>query len=223
MISKDVFVSALEEVDNAILVALPDPGECSFQFSDRFEQRMRSVIRRGNHPGIYKTLQRVACVLLVLLMLFSSVMIFSTDARAAIIGWIKEQYETFYHYFFPKEDEAVEKVEYTLGWVPDGFTLVSTQSISTRKTSIYLGPQNQMLQFTWQYGDSAFPAYFDSQTLSHKAVNVGTHKGDLYLSDTEENTNGIAWVDDDRNILFSISAPLNEKALIKVAEGVIQK
>ena len=40
MISKDAFVSALEEVDNAILAALPEPEECSFQFSERFEKKM---------------------------------------------------------------------------------------------------------------------------------------------------------------------------------------
>ena len=223
MISKDVFISALEEVDTAILAALPEPRECSFQFSRRFEQRIRSIIRRGNHPVMYKALQRAACVLLILLMLFSTVMIFSTDVRAAVIGWIREQYETFYHYFFPAEAETSEHEEYTLSWVPDGFTLVGTQSISTRKTSIYLGPQNEMLQFTWQTGNVAFPAYFDTQSHTHKSVSIGNHIGDLYISNTGEKTNGIVWVEEDSNILFSISAPLDEKTLIEVAEGVIPK
>ena len=223
MISKDVFISALEEVDNAILTALPEPGECSFQFSRRFEQRMRSIIRRGNHPVMYKALQRVACILLVLLMLFSSVMIFNTDVRAAVIGWIREQYETFYHYFFPAETETPEKEEYTLGWVPDGFTLVNTQSTNTRYTSLYVGPENQIIQFTYQTGSNSGAAFFDTESYMHEETNIGFCKADLYIAITPEDANGIVWSDPDGKILFSISAQLDKTELIKIAEGITRK
>ena len=223
MISKDAFISALEEVDTAILAALPKPRECSFQFSSRFEQKMRSIIRRGNHPVMYKSLQRVACVLLVLLMLFSTVMIFSTDVRAAVIGWIREQYETFYHYFFPTEAEISEPEEYTLGWVPDGFTLVNTQSTNTRNTSLYVGPENQIIHFTYQTGTNSGAAFFDTESYMHEETNIGLCRADLYLSITPEDANGIVWSDPDGKILFSISAQLDKTELIKIAEGITRK
>lgn len=223
MISKDVFISALEEVDTAILAALPEPRECSFQFSRRFEQRMRSIIRRGNHPVMYKALQRAACVLLILLMLFSSVMIFSTDVRAAVIGWIKEQYETFYHYFFPAEAETSEHEEYTLGWVPDGFILAATQATDNITTNIYVGPQNQIIQFTYQAGSNSYSAFFDAESYKHESVSVGDCEADIYLSTDQAKANGIVWTNQGGNILYSISAQLDQPELIKIAEGIVQK
>lgn len=223
MISKDAFISALEEVDNAILAALPAPGECSFYFSDRFEQRMRSVIRRGNHPGIYKTLQRVACVLLVLLMLFSSVMIFSTDARAAIIGWIKEKYDTFYHYFFPKEDGDVEKIEYTLGWVPDGYTFVNSYSSAAMETTVYFHSSGKMIQFSYLYGSKDITDYVAFEDYDYYEVAIKDTIAEIFISTSSDKANGILWEDETANVFFSISAPLQETELVHLAESVIKK
>ena len=223
MISKDAFISALEEVDNAILAALPDPEECSFYFSDRFEQRMRSVIRRGNHPGIYKTLQRVACLLLVLLMLFSSVMIFSTDVRAAVIGWIKEQYETFYHYFFPAETTATEQAEYSLGWIPDGYTLASSYSSDSIETTVYFHSSGNMIQFSYLYGSEKITDFVVSKDYDHYEVAIKGSTAEIFIASSPNKANGILWEDETRTVFFSISAPLKEPELVRLAESVIRK
>lgn len=222
MISKDAFISALEEVDNAILAALPDPEECSFYFSDRFEQRMRSVIRRGNHPGIYKTLQRVACLLLVLLMLFSSVMIFSTDVRAAVIGWIKEQYESFYHYFFPAETATTEQNEYTLGWIPDGYSLTNSYSSSNMKMQIYVHPSGKMIYFSYLYGTENRTDYIEFEDYVCYEVTIDESIAEVFITDSPDKANGITWEDETANVFFSISAPLQEADLIRLAEGIIK-
>ena len=223
MISKETFLSALEEVDNAILAALPDPKDCSFQFSKRFEQKMRSVIRRGNHPVIYAALRRVACILLVLVILFSGVMIVNTEVRASVIGWIKEQYDTFYHYFFPAETTTNEQVQYTLGWVPDGYTLVNSQATELRITQIYFGPSNQMIQFTYQQGTNASYAFFDAEAFTQHSIIVGGLNAEIYISTAQDSTNSIVWSDPDRGILFSVSAPLAESELIKIAENITKQ
>lgn len=220
MISKDAFISALEEVDNAILAALPDPKDCSFQFTKRFEQKMRSVIRHGNHPVMYKTLQRVVCALLVLLMLFSSVMVFSTDVRAAVIGWIKEQYETFYHYFFPAASDTTQKENYTLGWIPDGYVFSNSFSSPIMETRVYIHPTGNMIQFTYQQGSTITTAYFDAESYTLHYATIGKLKAEVYLSSTSEYTNSIVWSDSVNGILFSISAPLSETELIKIAENI---
>lgn len=220
MISKDAFISALEEVDNAILAALPDPGECSFHFSNRFEQRMRSVIRRGNHPTMYKTLQRVACVLLALVMLFSSVMIFNTNVRAAVIGWIKEQYDTVYQYFFPGDTTSIEPIDYTLGWVPDNYTLVRTQTTDFRSTTIYFDPTGKMIQFSYIHGTTHASDFVYTENYTHHPVLISGIAGEVYIANDPNNTNGIVWIDSNNNILLSISAPLSEADLIMLAENV---
>ena len=220
MISKETFLAALEEIDNAIFATLPEPEECSFQFSERFERKMRSIIRRGNHPIMYKALQRVACMLLILLMLFSSVMIFSTDARAVVIGWIKEQYETFYHYFFPTETETAEKDEYTLGWVPDGYVLANSFSSPDMATQVYLHSTGNMIQFTYLYGTEKTSDYIDSEDYECYEVAMKETTAEIFISTSPEKTNGILWEDETSHVFFSISAPLQESELLQLAQGV---
>ena len=130
MITDEALRAALEEVDNAILASLPKPSECEHQFSARFEKRMRKVRRRARHPVAYKVLRKAACFLLSILILFSSIMAFSAEARAAVVDWIKEQFESFCHYFFVagSSSESGERTEYELGWVPDGFRLVNSKA-----------------------------------------------------------------------------------------------
>lgn len=223
MISKETFLAALEEVDAAILASLPEPDDCSFPFSERFEQKMRSVIRRGNHPGIYKSFQRVACVLLALLMLLSSVMIFSTDARAAIIGWIKEQYDTFYHYFFPVEAKISEKAEYTLGLVPDSYYLLDSFETEAGTKIVYINDQSQILQFSYSYGNTTNSAYVDGENYEYHQTELGNDTADLYLSTSENISSGIIWIDSQNNTLFWISGILEKEDLILIAENVIKK
>lgn len=223
MINNDAFLSALEEVDNAILAALPEPEECSFQFSECFEKKMRFVIRRGNHPVIYKALQRVACVLLVLLMLFSSVMVFSTDARAAVIGWIKKQYDIFYYYFFPAESETSEKVEYSLGWVPDGYFNLDSFETEGGTKIVYINDQSQILQFSYSYGSKTNPTFADGESHEYHQIQIGNDSADLYLSTAEGMSSAIVWINHRDNILFCISGMLESDELITIAKNVTQK
>lgn len=223
MISETELRLALEEVDNAILSFLPEPGSYSHQFSARFERKMRTVIRHGNHPVLYKSLQRAACLLLALLMLFGCAVAFNTEVRAAVVGWIKEQYESFYHYFFPSESTVAEPAEYTLGWLPDGYTFVNSYSSPAMESTIYFHPSGNMIQFTYQQGTNISAAYFDAEYFTQHTAIVGKHNAVIYISTTQDNTNSIVWSDLDSNVLFSISAPLDENELIKIAAHVIAK
>lgn len=223
MISKEIFLAALEEVDNAILASLPDSQDCSFQFSNRFEKKMRSVVRRGNHPVIYKALQRVACILLVLLMLFSGVMIVNTEVRASVIGWIKEQYETFYHYFFPAETTVNEQDEYTLGWIPDGYTLANSYSSSSMEIQIYTHPNGNMIYFSYLYGSENRSEYIEFENHICYEVKLTSAVAEVFITTSPDKSNGILWEDETDTVFFSISAPSEEAELVRLAESVIKK
>lgn len=220
MISEAELRLALKEVDNAILSSLPEPGSCTHQFSARFERKMRTVIRHGNHPVLYKTLHRAACLLLVLLILFGSVMAFNTEVRASVIGWIKEQYESFYHYFFPSESTAWEPTEYTLSWVPDGYTLVNSYSSPAMETTIYFHPSGNMIQFTYFYGTDTITDYVDREGYECHEVTLKNCIAEILITTSSDKTNGIFWEDSSSRVFFSISAPLEESELVKLAEGV---
>ena len=72
----------------------------------------------------HKWLSRVACFFLVILLTGSAVLTFSVEARAAFFGWVREQYENFYVYFFEGDATVTEPAKYELGWVPENCIFV---------------------------------------------------------------------------------------------------
>lgn len=225
MITDEALRAALEEVDDAILASLPDPSACEHQFSARFEKRIQKVRRRARHPIAYKALRQAACFLLAILILFSSIMVFSAEARAAVVDWIKEQFETFYHYFFAGEtsSETDERSEYELGWVPDGYMLVNSQAVENRVTLIYLNNDGLLIQFSYLYGDSSAPMFADKDNYTKLNAYVCNMPADIYLSQISTSSNGIVWTEPSGDVLFCISAFADESELIKLAESVLEK
>ena len=69
----------------------------------------------------HKWLSRVACFFLVTLLTGSAVLTFSVEARAAFFGWVREQYENLYVYFFEGGVTVSDPVNYELGWLPEGW------------------------------------------------------------------------------------------------------
>ena len=59
MISDAMLQQAVEELATAINESLPDPKECVFQFSPKFERKMKRLTRRANHPILYRSLRMV--------------------------------------------------------------------------------------------------------------------------------------------------------------------
>ena len=61
--------------------------------------------QRKSKPQFNTWLSKIACFFLAVLLTGSAVLTFSVEARAAFFGWVRQQYESFYEYFF--EGEAV--------------------------------------------------------------------------------------------------------------------
>ena len=108
MINDAMLKQAAEELAIAINESLPDPKECVFQFSPKFERKMKRLTRRANHPILYRNLRMAASVLLVFLIGFGSILTVSTEARTFVFGWMRVRYQSMYEYFFEGEIENPE-------------------------------------------------------------------------------------------------------------------
>ena len=109
MINDAMLKQAAEELAIAINESLPDPKECVFQFSPKFERKMKRLTRRANHPILYRSLRMVASVLLVFMIGFGSILTVSTEAREIVFGWMRVRYQSMYEYFFEGEVEKSGK------------------------------------------------------------------------------------------------------------------
>ena len=70
------------------------------KFSPEFEKKIKKLERKANHPIVYRSLQRIASIILVCLIACSAWLTVDAEARAAFFGWVKEIYETYFVYRF---------------------------------------------------------------------------------------------------------------------------
>lgn len=112
MINDEMLKQAAAELATAMNESLPDPEECVHQFSPEFEKKIKKLTRRANHPIIYRSFRSVASVLLVIIIGFCFVSAASAEARATVFGWVKEQYQSLYEYFFEGEIGGSETATY---------------------------------------------------------------------------------------------------------------
>ena len=105
---------------------LPKPEDCRHEFSQRFLRKMKKLLFRAAHPALCRVLRSAACIALVLLLGFGSVLCVSPEARAAVMDWVRQQYESFYEYVFPGTGGTSEPKHYQPGWMPESFAFVTS-------------------------------------------------------------------------------------------------
>lgn len=219
MISDAALKEAANAINQSMLEALPKPEECTHIFSAAFERKMRKLIRRANHPIVYKVLSRAACVLIVLALSAGLFLTFHTEARAAVVDWIKEKVDEFYHYFAPEKETNVPlSGEYCLGWVPEGYTLLFSNT-TDGKTEGYVNSSGQVLQFQC-VSSSSGPLLAGYGEYEEQQVTIGEQSAEIYLAKDCSNSSSIILSSNNGNALLCISGHLNKAELIKIAENV---
>lgn len=223
MINDTMLRQAAAELAIAMNESLPDPKECAHQFSPKFEKKIKRLTRRTNHPIIYRSLRRVASILLVVVIGFCSVLAVSAEVRATVLGWVKEQYQSLYEYFFEGETVNPETAAYYPGWLPEDCEFVTSYETAGGEVYIYSTAQKSLIQFSYISDPDVEKMYMDGVEADKKTVMINGCSGEIYISDNEEETNNIIWMNESQTVLFSISGDYNEEILIKMAENIEKK
>lgn len=220
MITDELIAEAAAELNQALIDSLPDPHECKHQFSKKFERKMEKLIHRVNHPIRHMVLNRVASILLVILIGFTMVMSFSPTARATVIGWIKQAYESFYSYYFETDAETESNYRYQIDPLPDGYVEVSYSDDNNLFMHVYAGEQNEMLVFVYSedFKSMAFFLKHEGYVVVDAIVDGG--KAELYLSENEGLNNSIIWSNEETDVIFYVSGYFDGNQLINIAESV---
>lgn len=188
------------------------------ELNDKYVMEAVSYQRKSK-PQFNTWLSKVACVFLAVLLTGSAVLTFSVEARAAFFGWVREQADNFYHYFFEGEATPSQPVKYELGWMPEGLEYVTTLDIDNGECYIYKDAQDFLIQFSYVPNGDNRSWGVDGADDIQKTVKVNGNKADLYISRTDDQTSSIIWANE-KNDFFTISAPFDEETLIKMAENV---
>ena len=168
-------------------------------------------------------LSRVACFFLVFLLTGSTILTFSVEARAAFFGWVREQVETYYHYFFEGEVTVDVPAKYELGWIPENCVFVTSYETAGGEVYIYTDERDTLIQFSYTSEPNNENVYVNSVGAETIEVTVNGTPAEISVSPSEEETDGIVWTDPDTNTLFFISGHFDQETFVKIAENVKEK
>lgn len=197
--------------------------EQQYVFPPTFEKKIERLKRRAKHPVFYKAMQRVASIVLAILVTGGAWIAVDAEARAVFVGWIRDMYESFIVYHFSDDiDISIKTNHYEPSWIPEGYEKSRESDLGGKITIVYKNPEGQLLRFHYIYDLGTTSAFVDAEGGTTKKCKIADYEADLIVFDDINTSNNILWVDKD-NIVFHISAFLSEDDLIKVANSVYKK
>lgn len=223
MISDERLREAARQAEEKLLASLPKPEDCEATFSPEYKRKMKKLARRTDHPVIYWVQKAVACILLTILIGGGGILTFSTEARAAFVGWLKEIYDTYFAYHYYSEEGAQSlpnDVIYRPSWLPDGYHIIS-EDIGNQVYIIYESEDGEPALFAYTRASESLTLHIDrdGNEISQR-VFVGDSPADLYIDQDTGDSNILIWADEDKGIMFYISAQLDSTEIIKIAESI---
>lgn len=220
MIHKDKLSASAAKATMAIIDSLPAPGECSHEFTPRFQKKMQRTIRRAKHPIIYNIPKRVACFIIAAIIIGSTWLTVDADARTEIFAWIREKYEEFIEYrFVGKPSSEKEKTDYELTWLPDGYTEIDRLITEDGCTIIY-SHDVSLIQFVYSTGadaDSLFVGDFNGEV---QTIQIGEFIADFYQAQNNSQSSTVVWMSAQKDTLFSITTSLPKDIIIELCKSV---
>lgn len=221
MISDEKLFQAAAKAAALINKSLPEASACNHPFSTRFERKMNRVIRRTNHPVLYRVLRSAASIFLVMMLGFGSVLAINADAREIVFGWVRNQYESFYNYLFDGPSNREDSTQYYPGWVPDGHRLITTYEIDGGESYIYYDENERITQFSYSSNPASLEMYIQCVGYEQREVIINGLVGVLYISPNDSEASELVWEDNEKGVIFNVSAHIGEKELIRMAEKIV--
>ena len=199
----------------------------SFAASNRHKIQMQSMLKnplrwakKRSWPLWETVLRRVAVAALVITIGFGGVMAFSPTARAAVIQWAIEWYETHIVYRHFGETLDSEMPHYDISGLENDYTetdrIVSDQAVSV----LYENGHGGIVCFDYNYLQDGSLGIVDPNGNDVVEIKINTSDGLLFVPHDPEAMLTITWIDEQENMQFTIIANLDEKEILRVAESI---
>ena len=207
---------AAEEVAMAML---DDVSAEPHTFSQRFEKKMKRLLRRARHPVGYQVMRYAAAIVLAITVLFGAVFAASPTVRAAVVNWIKSVFHEFSRYSSQETVPPDVEYEYFLPDQFDDYTLLTDMDDDYGKTYIYTSAQGEFLQFSYVHQGNV-SMFVKAEDFDIRKGLVGSVPADIYISRNGQESNVIVWEDALNDMLLVICAYKDQEQLQILAEIV---
>lgn len=141
--------------------------------------------------------------------------------REEIKGFIIEKYDKFIKVNFDVDLDEVPKsieVEYTLGYVPEGFEQVETNSDFAFNYQKWSNSEGGRIIFYQTLLTESNGVNFDAERGEMTVVEIGGYS--VYFKDTDFD-NYYLWNDDNYEILLIVSVDFSREELTKIIENIM--
>lgn len=212
-------------VRNTMLSTINDSEVSVFQFSEQFETRISALRKTRKRKQQFRQIVRTCAAALIALVLGLSMFLsINTEARAAVISWIKEILADRTTYYFTQE--GINSLpEYELTWIPDNMECVYDESTPYSRAIIYMNPDDPSLGYTLDYSimqDGSATMLITNET-EHTITDVRINDcvGELYISHDPNITHCLIWFDEETQVTFNMTWVMDDTDMIlKIAEGI---
>ena len=197
--------------------------------SARHRRQMRAMLkdpvrwaRERGKPVWKRVLQTAAVILLMLSLGLGSVMLASPTARATIVRWVTEWYETHIVFRYAGEDAQGETSQYEPGELPEGFVEnLESQFVGTGMTAhFYENEKGDVILFEYIYMQQGSLSGVNTENANVIPVFVNNCEGLLVIPKEEDSSSTLMWFDPERNLQFTLDAPLGQEDILHMAESV---
>lgn len=220
----EILKKALAVIAEEEAAKLPSEEECAdITFSEEFERKMERIIRFQKKPyySYVNTVgKRVACIILAILIAFTTVTFSVKAFREAVLEFFVETFEKFSIVGFNEEDldNSLDHIEtyYAPTYIPEGYELeYDRKSPSMRRMKFYC--ENEYIYFSQRLiNDSDY--YLDTENADVEYIEVeGLNDG--YLAQ-KDNKITLCWNDDAYAYSIYSTGKFAEKELVMIAESI---
>ena len=219
-LTDEMLAQAAKNVGETMLASLPDPEDCRHAVSPEFERSMERLIQKAKRKTrIRRCLQSIAVAALAVVIGLSAWLAVDTEARAAMVEWVRTVYEDSIVYEFFHPGAVEDDSSYRLGWVPDGYALLQEETGELMYIAVYQR-ESEVIYFTYGLSDEYNQAEFIPGNSDTEPVSVYGNPGEFYEANDESETNELVWFDSEQGILFALSSDLDQETMLKMAESV---
>ena len=197
--------------------------------SARHRRQMRTMLkdpvrwtRERGKPVWKRVLQTAAVILLMLSLGLGSVMLASPTARATIVRWVTEWYETHIVFRYAGEDAQGETSQYELGELPEGFVEnPERQFVGTGMTAhFYENEKGDVILFEYIYMQQGSLSGASTENAYVVSVSINRCEGLLVIPKEENSNSMLMWLDPEHDLQFTLDAPLGQEDILHMAESV---
>ena len=195
--------------------------EAMSELSDRYITEAINYKGKQKEKNIFYYVKKYTVVAsLILVVGLGTLMVTSTEVRAALWGWIKEFYaDDWYKFSMETDVEEATNLKYELGWIPEGTEFVTRYDLVGGESFIYTDETELLIVFSYST-DPDYVFYMDGVDDIKEKVVVNGMPGEIFITPSEEETNTIVWGDASVPVLFSFTAEYDAETLVKVAENI---